>query len=160
MNYLAGEGPIPLTPEAQAGSSATPTLRSAIFQIGGNHATYNCHLLQKYMKMSEKLFYNFCRSVDHDEHSSRSYEMMMNQTPSYRVQTKMQVLDQNESMMCTGFHRHRRGRGGMGPRRGHGQLICYNYRGLGHYAYDCKNPKMESYLYCTQFVHEQRIAPH
>ena len=45
INYLAGGGPMPLRPEAQAGPSAMPTLWCAICQIAGKHATDNCHLL-------------------------------------------------------------------------------------------------------------------
>jgi len=47
-NYLVGGGPMPLRLEAQESPSATPTLWCMIFQIGGKHATDNCHLLQKY----------------------------------------------------------------------------------------------------------------
>lgn len=47
----------------------------------------------------------------------------------------------------------------MGPRRGHGQLICYNYRGLGHYACDCTNPTRISCSYCAQFDHEMIDYP-
>jgi len=37
-----------LRPEAQAGPSAVPAFWCVICQIGGKHATNNCHLLQKY----------------------------------------------------------------------------------------------------------------
>jgi len=88
-NYLVGGGPMPLRSEAQAGPSVVPTLWCTICQIGGKHATNNCHLLQKYTQTSQQLFCNFCRSVGHDEHTCRSYELMMDQTPTYRDQTKM-----------------------------------------------------------------------
>lgn len=52
MNYLAGGGPMPLRPKAQAGPSMMPTLWCTICYIGGKHATNNCHLLQKYTKTS------------------------------------------------------------------------------------------------------------
>jgi len=42
----------------------------------------------------------------------------------------------------------------MGPRRGHGQLICYSYGGIGHYARDFTNPMRISCLYYEQFDHE------
>lgn len=74
--------------EAQAGPSVTPTLWCMIFQMGGKHATENYHLLQKYTKNSQQLFYNFCRSVGHDECTCRSYDLMMDRTPTFRVQDK------------------------------------------------------------------------
>jgi len=66
-----------LRPEVRAGPSAVPALWCAIFQIGGKHATYNCHLLQKYTQNSQQLFCNFCRSLGHDERTCRSYELVM-----------------------------------------------------------------------------------
>jgi len=67
VNYLAGGGPIPLRPEAQAGLSASTALWCTICQIGGKHAMDTCHLLQKYTQTPQQLYYNFCRSVGHDE---------------------------------------------------------------------------------------------
>lgn len=43
---------------------------------------------------TEQIFYNFCQSVGHDEHNYRSYELMMDRTPTYRVQEEMWLLDQ------------------------------------------------------------------
>jgi len=80
---------------AQVGPSTMATLSCAIFQIGGKHTIDDCHLLQKYMQNSQQLFYNFCRSVGHDECTYRSYELMMDQTPTYSVQAETQPLDQN-----------------------------------------------------------------
>jgi len=51
-NYLVGGGLLPLRQEAQAGPSTVPRLRCVICQIGGKHATDNCHLLQKYTQTS------------------------------------------------------------------------------------------------------------
>lgn len=96
---------MPLRPEAQEGSSTVPTLWCMICQIGWNHVIDNYHLLQKYMQTSQQLFSNFCRLVGHDEHTCRSYEMMMDQTPTYRVQTKTRDLDQNVGMAHIGFER-------------------------------------------------------
>lgn len=79
---------MPLRPEAQAGPSMMPALWCMIGQIGGKHATDNCHLLQKYTQNSQQLFYNFSRSVGHDECTCRSYELMIDRTPTYRVQTE------------------------------------------------------------------------
>jgi len=42
----------------------------------------------------------------------------------------------------------------MGLGRGRKQLICYNCKGLGHYARDCTSLTRTSCLYCTQFDHE------
>ncbi len=76
---------MPLRPEAQSGLKATPALWCMIFHIGGKHAIDKCHLLQKYTQTSQQLFCNFYRSVGHDERRCRSYELMMDQTPTYRV---------------------------------------------------------------------------
>ncbi len=84
-NYLVGGGPMPPRPGAQARPSTMPSLCCVICQIGGKHATDNCHLLQKYTQNSQQLFGNVCRSVGHDERTCRSYELMMDQTPTYRV---------------------------------------------------------------------------
>lgn len=84
-NYLVGEGSMPLTLKAQAGPNSVPTLWCAICQIARKHAIDNYHLLQKYMQTSKQLFYNFCRSVGHDERTCRSYELMMDRSPAYWV---------------------------------------------------------------------------
>ena len=76
---------MPLRPEVQEVPSEAPTLWCAICQIVGKHAIDNYHLLQKYMQNSQQLFCNFCRSVGHDERTCRSYELMMDRTPTYRV---------------------------------------------------------------------------
>ena len=84
---------MPLRLEAEARPSMAPALWCMICQIGGNHATDNYHLLQKYMENSQKLFYNFCRLVGHDECTCRSYELMMDRTPTYRAQAETWDLD-------------------------------------------------------------------
>ena len=150
---------MPLILEAQTGLSGVPALWCAICQIGGKHVMDNCHLLRKYMQNSQHLFCNFCRSVGHDECTCRSYELTMDQIPTYRAQTKTWTLDQNESMAHTRFQGRERGRGGMGLGRGPNQLICYNCGGLGHYAHDCTNLMRPSCLYCTQFDHETEDYP-
>ena len=85
MNYLVGGGPIPLRPKAQAGPSVAPAFWCVIYQIGGKHAMDSFHLLQKYTQNLQQLFYNFYRSVGHDECTCRSYELMMDGTATYRV---------------------------------------------------------------------------
>ena len=90
---------MPLRDEAQAGPSVVPTLGCEISQIGGKDTMDNCHLLQKYTQMSQQLFCNFYRSVGHDERTYKSYELMMDQTPAYRVQTEMRALNQNAGMV-------------------------------------------------------------
>lgn len=77
-----------LIPEAQVGTSEVPKLWCTIFQIGGKNTTDNCHLLQKYTQASQQLFCNFCRLVGHDERTCRSYEIMMDRTPTYSLQIK------------------------------------------------------------------------
>jgi len=85
VNYLMGGGPTSLRLEAQVGPSTMPALWCTICQIRGKHATNNYHLLQKYMQNSQQLFCNFCRLVEHDECTCRSYELTMDRTPTYRV---------------------------------------------------------------------------
>jgi len=80
---------MPLRLEAQARPSMAPALWCMIYQIGGKHMIDNCHLLQKYTQMPQQLFCNFCRSVGRDEHTCHSYEIMMDQTLAYRMQTEM-----------------------------------------------------------------------
>ena len=89
---------MPLRLEAQVGPSAGPTLWCAICPVAGKHATDNCHLLQRYVQAPQQLFCNFCRSVGHDEHTYRSYELMMDRTPAYRVRAKTWPLDQDVRM--------------------------------------------------------------
>jgi len=79
---------MPLRTEAQAGLSVGPALWCAICQVAGKHATNNCHLLQKFVQTPQQLFYNFCRSVGYDERNCRSYELMMDITPTYSVQAE------------------------------------------------------------------------
>lgn len=47
----------------------------------------------------------------------------------------------------------------MGPGRGCGQLICYNYGGPGHYARDCTDLMRLSCSYYAQFDHEVVDCP-
>ena len=94
---------MPLRLEAQAGLSVTPALWCAICQIGGKHTMDNCHLLQKYTPTPQQLFCNFYRSVGHDKRTCHSYELMMDQTPAYRIQTETQGLDPAAGMARAGF---------------------------------------------------------
>lgn len=96
------------------------TLWCVIFQIRGKHATNNYHLLQKYTQTSQQLFCNFCRSVGHDAHTCRSYELIMDHTPTYRVQSKTRALNQNAGIAHIVFQGRGRGQGGIGLRRGRG----------------------------------------
>ena len=63
----------------------------------------NCHLLQKYTQTSQQLFCNFCRSAGHDKRTCKSYELMMDWTPTYRAQTKTRAIDPNAWMVVLGF---------------------------------------------------------
>lgn len=105
-NYLTRGRPMLLRLEAQARPSAAPPLWCIIFQIGGKHAMENCHLLQKYTQNSEQLFCNFCRLMGHDDHTCRSYDFMMDRTPTYIVQAKSWPLDQNAGVVRIKFHGH------------------------------------------------------
>lgn len=46
---------------------------------------------------------------------------------------------------------------GLGP--DHGQLICYNCGGPGHYDHDCTNPTRISCLYYEKYEHEMVDYP-
>lgn len=98
VNYLVGGGLMPLRSEAQAGPRTTLALWCAIFHIGGKHTTDNFHRFQKYTQTSQQYFCNFCGSVGHDEHTYKSYELMMGWNSAYRVKTEMQALDPNAGM--------------------------------------------------------------
>lgn len=45
VNFLVGEGPMPLISEEKEGPSTVFALWCEISQIGGKHAADNCHLL-------------------------------------------------------------------------------------------------------------------
>ena len=91
----------------------------AICQGVGQHVTDNCHLLQKFVQTLEQLFCNFCKYVGHDERHFRSYKLMMERTPTYRMQEKTRPLDQGAGGVRGGYRGCGRGRGGGGPGRGH-----------------------------------------
>ena len=63
--------------EAQVGPSMAPAFWCTIYQIGGKCMMENCHLLQKFTQTPQQLFCNFCMSAGHDEHTCRSYELMI-----------------------------------------------------------------------------------
>ena len=73
---------MPLRLEAQVGPSVGPALWCAICQVAGKHTTNNFHLQKKFVQ-TPQLFCNFCRSIGHDERNYRSYELMMDRTPTY-----------------------------------------------------------------------------
>jgi hypothetical protein len=131
----------------------------AICHATGKHTVDNCHLLQKFVQTPQQLFCNFYKSVGHDECNCRSYELMMDKTPTYRVQSEIHPPYQSTGMVRTGFQGRRRGRGGGGPCRGRGQLICYNRGGPRHYVCECTNPMRLLCKYCTQFDHETEGYP-
>lgn len=91
----------------------------------------------------------------HEERDCRSYQILMDQAPAYRME--IEVRGQGPAMAIT--HGGFLGRGGMGLGRGRGQLICYNCGGLEHYAWDCTNPTQISCPYCEKFDHELLDCP-
>jgi len=93
-NYVPGGWPVPLRLESQAGTRMGPTLWCVICWVAGKHVTDNCHLLQKFVQTLQQLFCNFYKSMGHDECNYRSYELMMERAPAYRMQTETQSPDQ------------------------------------------------------------------
>lgn len=89
---------MPLRLEAQEAQSVASALWCTICHIGGKHTTDNYHMFHKYAQTSQQLFYNFHRSVGHDECTYLSYELMIDQNPAYRVQAKTRALDRNAGM--------------------------------------------------------------
>lgn len=85
---------MPLRSEAQAGPSTRPVLWCAIYQVVGKHVTDNYHLLHKFVQKLQQLFCNFCESMGHDECNYRSYEIMMDTMPAYRLYVETQPSDQ------------------------------------------------------------------
>ena len=63
VNFLVTGELTPLRLEAQVGSSVIALPWCAICQVGGNHMTYNWHILQKFTQTPQQLFCNFCRLV-------------------------------------------------------------------------------------------------
>lgn len=108
-NYLVGGVLMPLRPTVQVGLSASAALWFVICQVGGKHATDNCHLLQKYTQTPQQLHCNLCRSVGHDERTCRIYELIMDKTLAYQMQTKTQGLDPAAAIARGGFQGRGRG---------------------------------------------------
>lgn len=87
-NYLTPRRPILLRPKAQAGLRTAPSHWCTIYQVGRKHNTNNYHLLQKFTESPQQLFFNFCRLVGRNEQEYRSYELLMDRTPAYRMRTE------------------------------------------------------------------------
>lgn len=62
----------------------------------------NFHLLQKYIQTPQQFSCDFCKSVDHDERQCCNYELMMERTPTYRMQVETQPLEQGARGMRGG----------------------------------------------------------
>ena len=88
QNYLIGGGLVPLKPENIVGPRVGVPLWCTIFQIAGKHATDNCHILQKFVHTPQLLFFTFSKLGGHDECNFRSYELMTEWTPTYRMLTE------------------------------------------------------------------------
>lgn len=85
-NYIVAGQLMHLRSEAQAGPSAGRALWCVICEVAGEVAMNSCHLLKKIVQTLQQLSCNFCWSVGHDESNCRSYELMMDRTPTYKVQ--------------------------------------------------------------------------
>lgn len=77
---------MPLKLENIMGPCTRVPLWCAICQIVGKHTIDNCRLLQKFVQTRQQMFFTFCKSVGNDEQNCRSYELMMERTPTYRMQ--------------------------------------------------------------------------
>ena len=85
---------MPLRPKAQARPITGCALWCVIYQVARKHVTDNCHLSQIFVQKQQQIFYNFFKSVRHDERNCHSYELMMDKTPTYRVKEETRPLDQ------------------------------------------------------------------
>lgn len=103
VNYITRGGPITLKPEAPAGSSMGAALWCTICQVARQHAMDNCHLLQKFVQIPQKLFYNFCKSMGHDECHCCNYELMMERTPTYQMKEETRLPDQGSRGVRGGY---------------------------------------------------------
>lgn len=128
--YLASSAPNPL-PQAQG-----PWCE--ICRVNG-HRPQDFPLLQKYVQTSKNLFCTFCKSVGHDDHHCRDYELMVERTQDvYAMQS-----DQQQNIAIAQYEQGRVGRGGFrgrgrggGNGRGRGPITCYHCGKQGHYARD------------------------
>ncbi len=51
------------------------------------------------------MFFNLCKSIGHDECHCRSYQLMMDRTPMYRMQVEThRQKDEGATMARGGFH--------------------------------------------------------
>ena len=112
------------------------------------------------MQVPKNPYCKFCKLVGHNEDECRSFDLMRERTyDAYRVQNDGQGNDgygYHSSTSIRGtFGGH--GRGGM-PRRGRGQVVCYNYNQERHVARDCRNPTTTC-RYCRAVGHVIEQCP-
>ena len=82
VEYLASGAPNPLPNTHRPWCELCRTIR---------HPPQQCPLLQKYVQTPTNLYCNFCKSVGHDEHNCRAYDLMLDRKHGfYRVQSKTQ----------------------------------------------------------------------
>lgn len=62
-------------------------------KISGKHASDNYHLLEKFVQNLQQLLCTFCKSIGHDERNCGSYELMMEQTLTYRMKVENKPQD-------------------------------------------------------------------
>lgn len=130
------------TSKAKGSSRAKCSARAMVRYLSGSSKTRdtnNFNLLQKFVQKPQQLFCNLCQSVGHDECNCDSYELMIDRTPTYRMQVETRPPDQGVGGARGEYQGRKWGRGGGGPGRDWGQVICYNCGGPGHYARHCLN---------------------
>ena len=65
-----------------------------ICRTSGQHRPEHCHLLQRYVQVPKNPYFQFCKSVGHNEDECRSYDLMREHTSdAYRVHNEAQNND-------------------------------------------------------------------
>jgi hypothetical protein len=114
-----------------------------------DHHPTECPLLHKYQSTPRNLFYNFCKSVGHEEKDCRTFNLMSECTSDmYKIQKENIAvggggLQYNNQRGFNPGNRENfgrgRGRGNFGI-GGRGTIICYNCNQPRHLACDFSNP--------------------
>lgn len=83
----------------------------------------------------------------------------MERMTAYRIQVETRRSNEGTGGARGGYQGCGQDRGGGGPSRGRGQVIFYNCRMPGHYAWECQNQMWPSCQYCTQCDHTIEECP-